>query len=174
MVEVINVYRQEMPAVRFIGKQYGDPDRVNGGFGAQWHEWMEKGWMAALEPLGAGLSKEVYPENDAFIGLMRWMEGEPFQYWIGIFTPAGTPVPEGYASVDFPASVLGVCWLRGQGGDIFGKEDVCAGKLKQAGHEIATDAAGAWWFFERYAQPRFTQPDAQGFQTLDICHYIKG
>lgn len=174
MAEVIKVYRQNMPAVRFIGKKYGDADRVDGGFGQQWHAWFEKGWFGVLGPLAQGLPKEVYPENDAFIGLMRWKDGEPFEYWIGIFTPQNTAVPDGFGSLDFQASVLGVCWLRGQGGDVFGKEEMCAGKLAEAGNEILPDAAGAWWFFERYACPRFTEPDAQGFQILDICHYVKG
>ncbi len=35
------------------------------------------------------------------------------------------------------------------------------------------DSSGAWWFFERYVDPRFTKPDPQGNQILDICHYVK-
>ncbi len=176
MVEVINVYQQRMPAVRFIGKKYGDADRVDGGFGQQWHEWFQNGWLALLEPLSGGLSGETFPETDAgaYIGLMRWKENEPFEYWIGLFTPANTPVPEGFASVDFPDRVLGVSWLQAIGGEVFGKEELCAGKLSEAGYEIELDPSGAWWFFERYVDPRFTKPDPQGNQILDICHYIKG
>ncbi len=175
MVEVIKVYRQSMPAARFIGKKYGDADRVDGGFGQQWHAWMQNGWLAMLEPLSGGLSGETFPENDAqaYIGLMRMKEGEPFEYWIGLFTPPDTSVPEGFASVDFPARSLGVCWLQGKGGEVFGKEDLCAGKLTEAGYEIEMDPSGAWWFFERYVEARFTQPDDQGNQILDICHYVK-
>ena len=175
MAEVINVYKQVFPAARFIGKKYGDSDRVDGGFGPQWHEWFQNGWMAVLEPLSAGLSDASVPENDAhaYIGLMRWKEDEPFEYWIGMFTPPNTPVPDGFGSVDFSVKTLGVCWLQGKDGDVFGKEDICAQKLIGAGHEIEVDASGAWWFFERYVDPRFTQPDAQGNHILDICHYVK-
>jgi len=175
MPEVIKVYKQNMPAVRFIGKKYGDGDRVDGGFGQKWHEWFQNGWHASLEPLTAGLASEDFPAEDAgaYLGLMRWKEGEPFEYWIGLFTPAGTSVPEGFGSVDFPAKTLGVGWLRGKGGDVFGKEDLCARKLSEAGWEIEVEPSGAWWFFERYVDPRFTQQDAEGNQILDICHFVK-
>lgn len=175
MVEVINVYKQSMPATRFIGKKFSDADRVDGGFGQQWHAAMENGWLAILEPLSGGLSSETFPENDAhaYIGMMRWKENEPFEYWIGMFTPPNTTVPEGFAAEDFPARSLGVCWLKGKGGEVFGKEDVCAKKLTEAGYEIEMDPTGAWWFFERYVDPRFTQPDDQGNQILDICHFVK-
>lgn len=36
MSEIIKVYRQSVPTLRFIGKKYGDSDRVNGTFGKQW------------------------------------------------------------------------------------------------------------------------------------------
>jgi len=37
--------------------------------------------------------------------LMRCKDGEPFEYWIGMFMPANTVVPEGFAYVDFPQSL---------------------------------------------------------------------
>ncbi len=41
------------------------------------------------------------------------------------------------------------------------------------GFNIIPDANNAWWFFERYCSPRFTNPDYQGNIILDICHFIK-
>lgn len=38
MAEIINVYRQTIPAMRFIGKKYTDDDRINGSFSAKWEE----------------------------------------------------------------------------------------------------------------------------------------
>jgi hypothetical protein len=35
-VEIKKVYKEHLPAVRFIGKCYTDKDRVNGSFGAKW------------------------------------------------------------------------------------------------------------------------------------------
>ena len=154
MPEIIKAYRQEVPALRFIGKRYGDADRVDGGFGKQWGEWFENGCDALkmscdFAPLG-----RVYADAEATIGLMRWKDGAPFQYWIGMFCPAGAPVPEGFGSIDFEAAVLGVCWLRGKEDTLYGNEHLCARRLEEEGYTIADDGNGAWWFFERYGEPR--------------------
>lgn len=173
MAEIINVYRQSIPAMRFIGKKYGDDDRINGNFSEKWMEWFKNNWFSTIEKQISVNIDEIYKENDAYIGLMRWKEGEPFEYWIGIFTPETTQVPEGFKYVDFPKSVLGICWVYGKEGDVYGKEDKCAAKLGEEGYKIIPDEKGAWWFFERYACPRFTTPDDSGNIILDICHYIE-
>lgn len=173
MAEIINVYRQSIPAMRFIGKKYGDSDRVDGGFGAKWGEWFGNGWFTAIEKQIGISVKEIYEDGDAYIGLMRGKDGEPFEYWIGMFTPEDTPVPEGFGHVDFPESELGVCWVYGKDGEVYAKEDKCAAKLGEKGYKIISDEKGAWWFFERYGCPRFTTPDSQGNIILDICHFIE-
>ncbi len=105
---------------------------------------------------------------------MRWKEGEPFAYWIGMFTPENTPVPEGFGHVDFPAGELGVCWVQGKEDRVFCQEDKCADRLKDEGFEVAADGEGAYWFFERYQCPRFTTPDGNGDVILDVCHFLRG
>jgi len=171
MAEIARVYRQTVPAMRFIGKKYGDEDRVNGGFGAKWEECFESGLFARLEKLADG-GIPGYDESGAYIGLMRWKQGEPFEYWIGMFAAANTSVPQGLDYLDFPESELGVCWVYGHEQNIYGLEEQCALKLIEEGYEIRTDAAGAYWFFERYVCPRFTIPDQDGKIILDLCHYI--
>lgn len=173
MAEIIKVYRQSAPGMRFIGKKYGDSDRVFGDFGAKWGEWFSNSWFAIIEKQTSTSLKEIYEDGDAYIGLMRWKEGEPFEYWIGVFTPENTIVPNGFEYVDFPKSELGVCWLYGKEGDLYGKEDKCSAKLFEAGYKTIPDGLGAWWFFERYGCPRFTTPDVHGNVILDICHYIE-
>jgi len=173
--KVVKTYRQSVPATRFIGKRYGDEDRVNGGFGAQWGEWHKNGWFKLLEercPLAE------FEDAGAYIGLMRWKGEcdkmtEPFQYWIGMFFPEGTETPEGFDSVDFPAADLGVGWLYGKEDTVFFNEGRCADSCGKNGMKIIPDGEGACWFFERYVCPRFTQPDKRGKKILDICHYIE-
>lgn len=173
MVEVIKTYLQPVGAMRFAGRRYGDEDRVDGGFGRQWKEWFEADRFARLEALLTEEFRRSYEDSGAYIGLMRWKDGEPFEYWVGMFLPQGTEVPEGYGFVDFPASRLGVCWLRGPEPELYGKEEKCGVKLTDEGYEIETDANGAYWFFERYGCPRFTRTDENGNQILDICHFVK-
>lgn len=173
MAEVIKVYRQSVPAMRFIGKKYRDDDRIDGNFGAKWGEWFSNDWFTVIEKQIGTSIKGVYEDGDAYIGLMRWKEGDPFEYWIGRFTPEATPVPDGFGYIDFPKSELGVCWVYGKEGDVYCKEDKCAVKLGEDGYKIISDRNGAWWFFERYGCPRFTTPDDQGNIVLDSCHYIE-
>ncbi len=175
MANIERVYVQDMPAVRFIGKRYGDDDRVHGGFGAQWQEWMASGWFRTLEAAAGGEAAchALFEDSDAYLGLMRHRDGEPFQYWIGLFVAPGIAPPEGFEAVDFPASRLGVVWLKGAFGEVFGMEYQCAAQLVALGYRIRSGEDGATWFFERYACPRFTEPDAEGRIILDICHFLE-
>ena len=171
-VEIIKVYKQEVPAMRFIGKKYGDEDRVDGGFGKQFGEWHEKGWFAIIEKLMSEDLKAVYEDADAHMGLMRHKNGEPFQYWIGMFMPKDTDVPEGFEYYDFPKAELGICWVYGKEPDIYMKEGKCAQKLAEEGHKIVHDKQGATWFFERDVSSRF-KPDEKGNNTLDIGFFLR-
>lgn len=49
MAEVIKTYKQSMPATRFIGKKYGDEDRVNGFFSAKWGDWHQTTGLLKLK-----------------------------------------------------------------------------------------------------------------------------
>ena len=48
-VEIKKIYTQKIPATRFIGKKYGDGDRVNGSFGAKWEEAFNGGLFDRIE-----------------------------------------------------------------------------------------------------------------------------
>jgi len=174
--EVVKTYRQSVPATRFIGKRYGDEDRVDGGFGKQWGEWHENGWFKLLED---ACPKADFEDADAHIGLMRWKENdehemlEPFQYWVGMFFPEGTQVPEGFGFLDFPASDLGAAWLYGKEDYIYKQEHLAAESCGKQGMKIIPDEEGAYWFFERYVSSRFCTPDEKGKIILDICHYVE-
>ena len=168
-VELVKTYTQETPAMRFIGKKYRDEDRVNGGFGSQWGEWFKNGWLKELE---AVCKAPDFEDGDACIGLMRWKNGEAFEYWIGKFFAENTAVPEGFEHTDFPASNLGIGWLRGKDGPVYMKESWIANALPKEGMQIATDEQGATWFFERYVGKRF-EPDDDGNITLDIGFFVK-
>lgn len=173
MHEIIKDYVQAIPQSRFIGYKYGDSDRVEGGFGYQWTEWHEKGRFQELELLLTEEFNNSYEDHGTYVGLMRCKEGEPFEYWIGMFLPKEAAVPEGFDYVDMEAGTLGVCWIQGPAEELFCNEEECGKWLLDKGHEIVPDKNGAWWFFERYGCPRFTEEDKDGNVILDICHYIK-
>jgi predicted transcriptional regulator YdeE len=167
MVEIIKVYRESFPSLRLIGKRYTDSDRgENGSFSNKWGEWFEKGYFEKLEKLGS------LPENgDAYLGCMR-CTGE-FEYWIGMFFPKETPVPDDFMYVDIPSGDVGTCWIYGRedNGELYGQEahNMCVSKISEAGWQLAKDP----WFFERYNCPRFTTPDEKGKVILDYGIYLK-
>ncbi len=175
MAEVIKTYSQKIPATRFIGKIFGNADRVNGGFGAQWGEAFHNGWFDTIEKAAGGADKCVaaFKDGGAYIGLMHHKENEPFEYWVGMFTPADTPVPDGFGYVDFPESKIGVAWLKGKEntGELYGKEPLCLEAMNKSGIKVSGGEHGGWWFFERYTCPRFTTPDENGDVILDICFF---
>lgn len=170
---IINKYKQAIPKSRFIGIKYGDEDRVDGSFGNKWNSWFETEKFAQLEKLLTEDFKEVYTDTDAYIGLMRHKDDEPFEYWIGIFLPENTDVPEGFSYIDFNTSNLGVCWIKGKEENVFGAEGECAGHLINEGMKITNDENDACWFFERYVCPRYTTPDEFKRIILDICFFVE-
>jgi len=169
MVEITKVYKQNIPATRFIGKKYSDADRVNGGFGAKWGEWFQNGWFDEIEKQVDGSSGDLFEDGGATIGLMGKENGE-FRYWIGYFTPADTVAPSGFESIDFPACNIGIAWLYGKEEEIFGKEPMCAERLEKEGYEII-DFEG-YNCFERYAC-RFASADEKGNLILDLGFFVK-
>jgi len=168
MIEVVNVLQERVPALRFIGERYTKADRnARGGFSAKWDEWFQQGRFAPLEALGPA------PEHEhAYVGLMRF--ADDLEYWIGMFFPAGTQVPDGYDSVDLPACTFGTCWLYGRQdtGELFGEaaHRLCVSQVQEKGWQIAE----APWFMERYNCPRFTTPDEHGRVILDYCIQLAG
>lgn len=172
-VEIKKIYTQKIPATRFIGKKYGDGDRVNGSFGAKWEEAFNGGLFDRIEATAG--KEEFFEDSGAYIGLMRCRDGDPFEYWIGMFTPAETQVPEGFGYHDFHAGELGIGWIYGNdgNGEIYCHEGDVAVKLGNEGFKIKNDERGACWFFERYQCPRFTVPDEKGNVILDIGFFIE-
>jgi hypothetical protein len=167
-------YQQNFPKTRFVGIKYGEEDRVNGMFGYQWGQWFESGKFNVLESKIDEDFLFVYPDAKAYIGLMRYKEGEAFEYWIGMFLPEGCEVPDGYSYVDFEFEHVGICWVQGKEEFVYGMEEECFEKIEEKGMELVEDPQNACWFFERYCCPRFTTPDKNGEIILDIGYFVKG
>ncbi|MNC80376.1 hypothetical protein D3C75_1331520 [compost metagenome] len=52
-------------------------------------------------------------------------------------------------------------------------EGECYHKLVDNGIDVISEADGGFYFFERYACPRFTTPDEKGEIILDIGFFAK-
>jgi predicted transcriptional regulator YdeE len=174
--KIIKIEKEHFPALRFIGKRYTNADRVDGGYGACWREWHEKGWFSPLMALPA------LPDGmeTSHIGFMRNSsdcdDEENFEYWIGTFNLPITNPPDGYEYIDIPESDVGVCWIYGKEREIYRQHDACVKAIQKADMSIDLSVAGSGklWFFERYNCPRFTMPDEKSNVILDYGIFVKG
>ena len=166
MAEIIKVYREEIPAMRFIGKSYPN-------FG-HWGDFFANGWFDAIESAMGGINAilALWKNGGAYVGLERRKEGESFRSCLGMFTPANTPVPEGFDYIDFPAGALGTVWIYGTEKDVHRMKGKKAA-LAENGLELVTDESGAVWSFENCICPRYTTPDEHGNVILDYCYFVK-
>lgn len=165
MVEIIKTYQEAVKPMRFIGKKYGNEDRVNGFFGAKWDEWFENGWFSQLEKLNP------YEGWHHYIGLMGHEEGE-FKYWVGMFLPADTVVPEGFDHMDYPGCRIAACRLKGHEDHMYGNEPMCSDRLIEEGYEMLERE---FICFERELDcddPETTSlKEKEGI--IDICFFVK-
>ena len=168
--EIINIYKEELPAMRFIGKKYVVDDMENNTFSNKWDEWFHNGWFEQIEAL---TTTEWLEKHGDYIGLERMHQGgDPFEYSIGIFMPPDTKVPEGFIAVDFPATELGVGWVKGKMPEVFWAYDEVSERLVGEGYISVFDEKGNKWSYERYNCPRFTEEDADGNVILDYVFVI--
>lgn len=167
MAEIIRAFADPVPAMRFIGKKYGEI--------GHWGDWFAGGWFDVIEQTMGGVEAitRIWENGGGYVGLERRKDGELAEYWIGMFTPQGTAVPEGFECVDFPASSLGTCWICGKEWEVHGAIGQCGPALAEAGIQVRADGDGTVWSFENGLCPRFTTPDEKGNVILDYCFYSK-
>ena len=168
MAEIIKVYKQAVPAMRFIGKNCGNGQHPD--WGSAWGEDV----FGKIERASGGEEKShaLYEDSDAYMGLYyRNAETGGYDGWVGMFALPDTEVPEGLGCIDFEAQNLGVCWLYGKQGEVYDLVSQCPAELSAAGIEIKSDENGYIGFFERDQCPRFTTPDEKGNIIVDYCYF---
>ncbi|MCL2195710.1 MAG: hypothetical protein FWB76_07155 [Oscillospiraceae bacterium] len=177
--EIIKTYKEHFPALRLIGKCYTDADRgADGSFSERWTEWHQNSWFDELK-------KAAKPSEDVENGCLGLMtinakDHSNFIYWIGLFFPANTAVPDGFSYLDLPQSDVGISWIYGsdETGEIYGSEPhtACYQTLCDNGWNKLNEKAGGkntLVFFERYNCPRMTTPDEKGNVILDYGFYLR-
>ncbi len=167
MTELIKSFRESIPALRFIGKQYE-------GFG-HWGDFWQNGWFETIEAAMGGTDRilAIWENGGGYIGVERRIEGRLVAYYIGMLTPSDTPVPDGFVAIDFADVDLGTCWLYGREKDVHRSTGLCAPQLAAEGMIPWQDGEGGVWSFENCLCPRYTTPDEQGNVILDYCYFIR-
>lgn len=167
---IIKVYKQKIPAMRFMGKNYGN------GKHPDWGDAFGSDVFGKIERASGGADKirTLYEDTNAFLGLYyRNAESGGYNGWVGMFTFPDTEAPEGLEYIDFPEQNLGVCWIYGSRDEVYHLVPQCPDILTSAGMDIQTDEKGYLGFFERDLCPRFTIPDEKGNIILDYCYFVK-
>lgn len=166
MAEIIKAFKEHIPSMRFVGKKYKN-------FG-HWGEWFANGWFDQLENVMGGTDKilSIWENGGAYVGLERRKHDEPFEYWIGMFVPPNTTIPDGFLHIDFEEAKLGTCWIYGKEDEVHDTSG-CKKALESNGMEIAIFKDGAIYSFENCLCPRFTTPDEKGNIILDYCFFVK-
>lgn len=171
-VRIVNMYCEHLPALRLIGKRYTREDMdADMMFGSKWNEWFQNGWFDYLGSMGclAGFEYTV---------IMGFHMAEQQSWWICMFFPSGTEVPDGFSYVDLPEGDVGICWLHADRNEpaLFkmSTHDLCKRKLQDAGCTVRVDFNGvpSKWSFERYDNKRFLTADENGKIILDYGTYI--
>ena len=101
-VKILEVKKESFPAARFIGKKYTQ--------GPNWGEWWQNDWFSVLEK-----KERLLNNGDAYFGAVHIVDEMP-EYWIGMFFPINTEVPEGFDFVDIASLDYAVCYLQDKEG----------------------------------------------------------
>ncbi|MCL1927979.1 MAG: helix-turn-helix domain-containing protein [Treponema sp.] len=188
---IIKTYKQKIPALRFIGKKYSEtlddsvfdcmlstegtgtntlPKQLANKILADLDNWRLNYLFDVIEKKSDKNLKTLYEGGDAYISLIRKKDDKVVEYWLGMFMPEKTEVPEGYDMIDFPKSTLGVCLVYGKRNSIIHYDADCRTKLTKEGI-CSTDNMGTKWFFQRFNWHRFFEEDRYGKRLLEYCYF---
>jgi len=169
MSKIIKIYQENIPSLRFIGKKYSNNDRKNGNYSHLWKEWFESDNNIKISSNIINFNLEDY--NEINIGLCRANNDGQFEYWIGMFAPVNTIIPNGFESIVFNNTKVMTFYIKGKEPDIYKQEDRCLQILKQQGYSIK-NINGYQITYERYIPSRFSE-DVDNDRIIDICLIIE-
>jgi hypothetical protein len=161
------VYQHELPALRFIGKKCIETSETANVLNLL-DNWQLKSRFDDIEKQSAIDYKTFFEGGDAYINLVRKKDGENFEYWMGMFMPEGTEIPQGYEAIDFQKMTICVCRIYGKRDEIVNYETECRNKLTEEG--FATE--NVQWYFRRFNWRGFFEEDVYGKRLLDYCYPV--
>ena len=164
------VYKQELPALRFIGKKCVEQPEPKNILNLL-DNWQLKGWFNEIEKQSNVDYKTFFESGDAYISLVRKKDGSfkedgVFEHWMGMFMPEGTEAPLGYEAIDFPKMTIGVSCVYGKRDETVNYETECWNRLTEEYFTLKN----ARWFFRRFNWRGFYNEDVYGKCLLDYCY----
>jgi AraC family transcriptional regulator len=163
-----NVYRQELPALRFIGKkciEETDPQKILDILdNCQLNKMFDD-----IEKQSDIDYKAFFEGADSYICLVR-KKNASLEYWMGMFMPLGTEVPHGFQALDFPEMSINVCSVYGKRNEVINYEAECRKKLAEKGFNFNKENTGYQCYFLRFNWRSFYVEDIYSKRLLDYCY----
>ncbi len=168
MPEIKKVFRENIPALRFMGREYDTAE--------MWREWWMNDWVVVVEEAMNGTDEicRRWENGGGHVALTKTVDGERAGFYLGMFTPIDTPPieEENFIYIDFDGVDLGTCWLYGERPDVH-DTSACRQAVESAGMTVWKDEEGAEWSFENLMWPRYTDKDENGKVILDYCIFVE-
>jgi len=160
------VYKQKLPALRFIGKKCTEPTAPANVLYLL-DNWQLKGRFDVIEKQSSLDYKTFFEGGDAYVSLVMEKDGV-LEHWMGMFMPKGTDVPEGYEKLDFPKMTIGVSCVYGKRDEVVNYEAESKNKLTAEGFPLENGRL----FFRRFNWRGFYNEDIYGKCLLDYCYPV--
>jgi len=164
------VFKQELPALRFIGKKCFDTAATVNVLNML-DKWQLNGWFDDIEKQSGINYKTFFEGGDAYINLVIKKDNGIFEHWMGMFMPTGTGVPQGherYDIMDFPKMSIGVCRVYGKRNEIVNYETECRNRLTEEGFSFGDEQ----WYLRRFNWRGFFEEDVYKKRLLDYCYPV--
>jgi len=161
------VYKQEIPALRFIGKKCNESPEPKNVLDLL-DKWQRNGLFNDIEKQSTIDYKAFFEGGDSYIDLVMEKNGL-FEHWMGMFMPKETKVPQGYEALDFTKMKIGVCCVYGKRDEISNYETKSRNKLTEEGFTLGNVRC----YFRRFNWRSFYNEDVYGKCMLDYCYLIK-
>jgi hypothetical protein len=165
-----NVYKQELPALRFIGKKCVEKTEPHNIL-VLLDNWQINNMFGDIEKQSDINYKTFFEGADSYICLVR-KKNESLEYWMGMFLPKGTEVPHGFQALEFPEMSISVCSVYGKRNEVINYEDECRKKLAEEGLNLYKDNTGYQCYFLRFNWRSFYVEDIYSKRLLDYCYPV--
>lgn len=161
MAELIKMQYVTMPASVVVGKSItvSMSEMANNPIPAFWGRCFEQGLFAPLE------AQADMVVEDSYVGWMRFLSQDSFEYVCGMLMKPGCQIPGGYLAIEKPETDVAIGWVQGKESDVYpAAHHLTEQGMINDGYKMNMQAG---WSMELYNCPRFTTPNEQGLIILD-------
>jgi|GEM_PF-645932 len=175
---IIETYKQQIPALRFIGKKFIEPfnDNTYKKINTNLDIMRSNSEFDEIEKLSKADIKTIYKGSNFYTCLIRKKSEGLIEYLLGMFIQEKSNIQSDYEItdyeiIDFPKSELAVCSVYGKRDIIINYDKECRRKLENE-KILKNDIDTGNWFLQRFNWNKFCGEDKFGNRILEYCYFI--